>query len=131
MLATISASAQLYGGFVITTKNANVSAGYLTNSNLELNISYALPLIKPVYGNISSINAGYKIGPVTAMIGVAHYTAKDFSDWDKGGYPTDVDKISGKYGIEVGKDIGLARILVSGYYCNQFYFGIGMRGFFR
>ena len=135
IVITTKANAQIYMGTVITTKNANVSAGYLTASNLEVSIAYALPLRKPVYGRITSLNAGYKISlgtySVTPSIGVASYTAKDFSEWDKGGYPIDIKKILPKYGIEVGKDAGLGRVVLSGYYCNQFFIGIGIRGFIR
>lgn len=141
ILFSFSATAQLYAGFQITGVSAEVSAGYLSKPNIQIEIGargfpknsqkpwlvfiatgYMIPLTNYEQENNFSL---------TPSIGYGKRTKTTVFDDIKGGVET-VVSYNPFLSLQAGKDAkGIGRAIVTVAYCKTFYYGVGIKAFFR
>lgn len=123
-----------------TTKGIAFSAGLLTTSGLEVSAGYNMWSRTPSVPTIGYVQAGYHVllsqnekdnYTLTPGVGVASWSRKDFTEWDKGGDVISISKVALLLSLEAGKDINLGRVFINVSYCERPYAGVGIRAFFR
>ena len=117
-----------------TNQGSGFGVGVLA-SNIEVQAGFNMPLRKTNVPHIMYVRGGYQIDlndfSVTPSIGIADYKVKDFSDWDKGGSVISINKTLPIFSVEAGKDMNIGRLFISANYCQNIFFGIGIKGFFK
>jgi hypothetical protein len=106
-----------------------------------MQLSYDAPLISAIKPRITAFTVGRQIlitnhyedeypddFSVTPSIGIAYTKLTSFDNKDN---RIDVNKTTPIYKIEVGKDAYMGRVIGTINYTDRFYFGIGIRAFFR
>ncbi|MEP7142546.1 MAG: hypothetical protein ABI707_06735 [Ferruginibacter sp.] len=144
LLVSKSLQAQPFLSIKGTTEGAGTSIGYLESvSGIGITAGYNIPVLKTSLPAILYISMGKQFLlshrekdnlSLTLSIGYAHYSVKDFSNYDKDyehGEIIQIKKVKPIYGLELGKDWYLGRLFLSADYCGGAIFGAGVKGYFR
>lgn len=138
MLSCLHGSSQGYLSFNYSSNGTGVRLGYL--NDVQISLGYQTPLLSAENANIADLSVGKRIlltnndednFSVTPTVGVGFISYKDFTKYDQGGEIESVKKVVPVYGLELGKDWYIGRLFIHANYANKFYYGIGIRAFFK
>ena len=137
ILITVNTYSQPFVSFEGTTKGFGMTIGTQTKEGIQLAAGYNVSITKADVPDLFFGNVGYNIlltqndednFTLTPTVGAAHSTVKVF---DKNDNYTTVKGIKPIFGLELGKDWNMGRLFVSANYCQKFYYGIGIKAFFK
>ena len=137
ILITINTYSQPFASFEGTTKGVAMTLGYQSYSGLQIAGGYNVSLTNARNADLFYGNVGYNyiLGDkeednfsLTPTIGIAHSSVQVF---DVNDVPTTIISVRPIYGLEFGKDWHIGRLFVSANYCQKFYYGIGIKAFFK
>lgn len=141
LIISIPSFSQPYFGIGLQNKGFNMSAGIVAD-NIDAQIMFKTPLTSAEESKVLSLTIGRMINitnkdednySITPLIGLGWSKYQDFSQYDLDDKAAiiDVNKFSGVYGLEIGKDAHVGRISLMGRYCgSKMYYGVTMRVFF-
>jgi hypothetical protein len=144
MMCAINLQSQPFVSATSSTIGQRFSIGWLgRKSGIEINTGYSIPLLRADLPRIFNFSVGKKLVlshgndqslNLTPGIGLAHYSAEDFSAYEKDqvyGIIAEVNGFRPVYTLELGKDWNIGRLFLSGGYCKKGFAGIGIRAFFK
>lgn len=137
ILITVNTYSQPFASFEGTTKGVAMTLGYQSYSGLQIAGGYNVPFTNSTHATLVYANVGYNYildnedqdnFSLTPTIGIAHSSVQVFDTRDN---PITIVSVRPIYGMEFGKDWHMGRLFVSANYCQKFYYGIGIKAFFK
>lgn len=126
MLVSTASFSQPFMGLGIANKGASGYVGVVAEQ-LQLQLSYQVPLISAETPTVGSLSVGYVIGEawsITPIVGGAWWHREDFSEYDKGGEIQELSGIKLLYGFEAGYSRYMGKAFI---FANNFGYGAGIK----